>query len=105
MHQDYSHRTLSQKLGLKKTLNPVILNAPQDYPIKIGTQNLTKDAGFIQYFTRSLADLTDQFPKLKDHLAKDGMLWICWPKKSSQINSDLDENKIRQIGLDNSLVD
>jgi hypothetical protein len=33
------------------------------------------------------------------------MLWISWPKKTSGITSDLDENKIRQIGLDAGLVD
>jgi hypothetical protein len=30
---------------------------------------------------------------------------VCWPKKSSGVPSDLDENKIRKIGLDRGLVD
>jgi hypothetical protein len=33
------------------------------------------------------------------------MLWIAWPKKSSGVESDLDENKIRDIGLAAGLVD
>ncbi len=38
-------------------------------------------------------------------LAPAGMLWISWPKKSSGVASDLDENFVRQSGLDAGLVD
>jgi len=38
-------------------------------------------------------------------LAPDGMLWIAWPKKSSGVPSDLDENLIRETGLGIGLVD
>ena len=24
------------------------------------------------------------FPRLRDRLARDGMLWVCWPKRSSK---------------------
>jgi hypothetical protein len=33
------------------------------------------------------------------------MLWVSWPKKSSGVSSDLDENVIRDIGLAHGLVD
>lgn len=33
------------------------------------------------------------------------MLWVSWPKKSSKVASDLDENIIRDYGLANGLVD
>ena len=33
------------------------------------------------------------------------MLWVSWPKKSSGVASDLDENIVRKIGLDTGLVD
>ncbi len=33
------------------------------------------------------------------------MLWIAWPKKSSGVTSDLDENVVRQAGLASGLVD
>jgi hypothetical protein len=38
-------------------------------------------------------------------LTKSGMLWISWPKKASGMVTDLDENKIREYGLANGLVD
>jgi hypothetical protein len=33
------------------------------------------------------------------------MLWVSWPKKSSGVATDLDENTIRDIGLAAGLVD
>lgn len=33
------------------------------------------------------------------------MLWISWPKKASEVLTDLDENKIRDFGLRAGLVD
>jgi hypothetical protein len=33
------------------------------------------------------------------------MLWVSWPKKSSGVKTDVDENTVREIGLDAGLVD
>jgi hypothetical protein len=33
------------------------------------------------------------------------MLWVSWPKKSSKVPTDLDENIIRDFGLLQGLVD
>jgi hypothetical protein len=45
------------------------------------------------------------FPLWAAKLAPAGMLWISWPKKSSGMVSDLDENVVRAIGLAAGLVD
>ena len=34
-----------------------------------------------------------------------GSLWISWPKKSSGVATDLDENVVREAGLDAGVVD
>lgn len=60
---------------------------------------------FIHFFTRAAAELESRFPQLKAALAFDGMLWVSWPKKASKVNSDLDENVVREVGLRNGLVD
>ncbi len=41
----------------------------------------------------------------KKALKKNGRFWISWPKKSSKVRSDLDENILRDFGLANGLVD
>jgi hypothetical protein len=33
------------------------------------------------------------------------MIWVSWPKKSSGVVTDLDENVIRDFGLRSGLVD
>jgi hypothetical protein len=33
------------------------------------------------------------------------MLWVAWPKKASKVPTDLDENVVRDVGLDAGLVD
>jgi hypothetical protein len=33
------------------------------------------------------------------------MIWISWPKKASKVETDLDENIIRDFALKNKLVD
>jgi hypothetical protein len=32
-------------------------------------------------------------------------LWIAWPKKASGVSTDLDDNVVREVGLDQGLVD
>ena len=34
-----------------------------------------------------------------------GGLWVAWPKRSSGVATDLDENVVREIGLAEGLVD
>jgi hypothetical protein len=49
--------------------------------------------------------LTKEFPQMATGLAPAGMLWVSWPKKSSGVVTDVDENVVRGIGLDAGLVD
>ncbi len=46
------------------------------------------------------------FPEeLPSIIEYNGALWVSWPKKLSRMNTDLNENIIREIGLENGLVD
>jgi hypothetical protein len=60
---------------------------------------------FAMFFTKSKTALTKEFKRLAKQLAPAGMLWVSWPKKSSGVATDLDENTIRDIGLAAGLVD
>src|SRR3954470_5765437 len=56
--------------------------------------------GRIHSSVRSLsARARSQPPADGRALADDGALWISWPKKSSGVESDLNENVIRDQGL------
>ena len=56
-------------------------------------------------FVKSKTELAQEFSRLTPTLAADGMLWVAWPKKSSGVASDLNENIVRDIGLPLGLVD
>jgi len=60
---------------------------------------------FVMVFTKSRAHLAREFGRMAKLLAPAGMLWVSWPKKSSGVASDLDENVVRDIGLAAGLVD
>lgn len=110
----YSGTPLIKKLGIKPGMRAAILNPPDDYfdatlgPLPEGVtlyKRLRPDLDFVHFFTLRSRQLAVKFPELKGALALEGMLWISWPKTASKVPSDLNGNIVRQIGLDNGLVD
>jgi hypothetical protein len=109
----YSKRSLADKLGIKAGTRVVALQAPPTYATLLGTlpsgaslhSRLVDSSGFIHRFARRRNELAADFPRLARALADDGTLWISWPKQDSGVDTDLDENVIRDIGLAQGLVD
>lgn len=64
-----------------------------------------RELDFVHLFVKSQAQLTKAFGEWAKRIAPAGMLWVSWPKKTSGMASDLDENKVREIGLNVGLVD
>lgn len=109
MDQDFSHRTLPQKLGLKESMRCLIQGAPYTYPdmiasVTIETAKPDEQADFIHLFCTSRAQLSVELPLLKMRLKPAGMLWVSWPKHTSRIG-DLNESFIRDLALGIGLVD
>lgn len=69
------------------------------------THSLAGEHDMIHFFTKEKDELVKMFPKLKGAIKKNGMVWISWPKGTSKIATDLNENIIRDIGIKNSMVD
>lgn len=113
MSAGYSKKSLVEKLGIKEGLKVAILNSPASYNHILGklpknvavTKNLGERLDFIQFFTKESKELQRKFPSLKRALSQKGILWISWPKGSSKVKTDLNENIVREIGLENGLVD
>ncbi len=109
----YSKRSLVQKLGIKEVARMIILNAPNNYdqiltplPDQVDRQDkLNGTFDFIQYFTKSKKQLTEDLPELKDHLEKNGMIWISWPKMASKVQTDMTEDEVRRAAFPLHLVD
>ena len=107
----YSGTPLPKKLGIKPGLRVRLRNAPaevlRELRFELSQCELADSipADFAMVFTKSRADLSTEFSCAAKMLAPAGMLWIGWPKKSSGVATDLDENVIREIGLKGGLVD
>jgi hypothetical protein len=62
-------------------------------------------AAVVVFFTTSRTELERRFAALKKTLAPADGLWIAWPKKASNLETDLDFGRVQKIGLDAGLVD
>ena len=109
----YSGTPLPQKLGIKEQSRAVLVRAPHDFAATLGAlpagarlaDRLAGEADVILLFCRALAELQRDFPRAQALLRERGGLWACWPKKASGVQTDLDENKVRAVGLGHGLVD
>ena len=109
----YSGTPLPKKLGTKTGLRVHLVDAPPEVRAELQAElagcEIGRDAktplDFVMVFTKSKAELAKEFKRVGKILAPAGMLWVSWPKKSSGVPTDLDENIVREIGLAAGLVD
>jgi hypothetical protein len=107
----YSGTPLVKKLGIKSGARFQLLGAPAGFDRTLG--ELPADVkpssrgtlDFAMLFVRRLAELRTDFPRLRDRLESNGMLWVAWPKKAARIETDVSENVVREFGLAAGLVD
>jgi hypothetical protein len=109
----YSGTPLAKKLGIKQGFKIRVFNQPDyyyglfsDLPAgirELRDKKLKKD--FIHYFAKNTAQLSKDIKQLRQEIEENGMIWVSWYKKSSKIETDLNENIIREIALSNGLVD
>jgi len=108
----YSGTPLPKKLGIKPGFHVSIFEMPADVraELKEALASCTIDRDgkrpidFMMWFAKSKEDL-ERFRFISKHLTPAGMLWVSWPKKSSGVFTDLNENVVREIGLAAGLVD
>jgi len=109
----YSGTPLLKKLGIRAGFRIYLHEPPEAYFDWLGplpadvdvAEKLVGKFDFIHAFVKDQKSFRSILAKDKSCLKSDGMLWISWPKKSSGVVSDLDENIIRDYGLKSGLVD
>ena len=109
----YSKRPLVDKLGIKAGMTALIRYAPDGYEKTLGAipmgvtwrKRLGGQIDFIQAFFTQAAKMEAEFSSLKNSLSSTGMLWVCWPKKTSGVHSDISDMIVRELGLRHGLVD
>lgn len=114
MPTGYSGTPLIKKLGIKQGNSILLVNQPDHYLDLLGSlpddvtiinDRNTGLADFIHLFVVDEKALHNDFPPLKSKLDKNGMIWVSWIKKSSKMETDINGNDVRSLGLELGLVD
>jgi hypothetical protein len=109
---------LGRKLGIKPDHVVLLDDAPAGLDLALDLETAAR-AHVVRRLPRSMHvtltfhtaydDLARRLPVLFERTSTAGMVWVCWPKKSAQkalgIDSDLDENRVRDLGLELGFVD
>jgi hypothetical protein len=107
----YSGKPITEKLGLKAGHRIYIERVPEGLPIEwpgsvtVLRRSPAGPVDMVWAFFLDRRRLEQRIGALVAKTETAGSLWISWPKRSSGVASDLDENVVRQIGLDAGVVD
>ena len=107
----YSGTPLPKKLGIKPGHRVLLLSAPEhfalgDLPDDVTVvRRLSGKADVLVSFHTERADLAKRMPKLREAMEPAAGLWIAWPKRASKVPTDLTEDVVRDLALENVLVD
>jgi len=111
----YSGTPLPRKLGIKAGHRVALLGAPPGLsallaPLPEAARLVTRPRAGAGYdvvlgFVSRAGELRRRFERGRSLLSVDGGLWICWPKQSSALATDLREGHVREHGLGQGLVD
>jgi hypothetical protein len=102
----YSEAPLERKLGIKPGHVVFLDKPPAGFALDApATTRLPRRIDVTLTFHTDEPPLARRLPILIDRTVQDGMVWICWPKRSSGMPSRIDENDVRRLGLSAGLVD
>ena len=107
----YSGKPLAAKLGVRDGSRVLLVGAPDGFGLAApaGAVVRSRPGGdpydVVLAFCPDRAALRRRFAPQLPRLTTAGALWIAWPKRSSGVATDLDENVVRAHGLAVGLVD
>jgi hypothetical protein len=110
----YSGTPLPRKLGIKPGHRVLALRAPDGFvggtlgelPEDVAVRSRASGkADVIVSFHDRRADLARRMPRLRELMEPAAGLWIAWPKRASGVPTDLTEDVVRELALENRLVD
>jgi hypothetical protein len=107
----YSGTPLVQNLGIKPNHRLALVDEPRDFSHTLGAlpEGVRKVARgtfdvAVAFYTKA-TKLDRELPKLKARMEPAAGLWIAWPKKASGVSTDITEDVVRGMALEQKLVD
>jgi hypothetical protein len=115
----YSGTPLPKKLGIKPGHRVAVVHAPPGFAAMLGElpddvavlDSLEDSADgaagldLVLFFTTSAGELRARYRSLSDAIKPAGMVWVAWPKRASGVRTDLTEDGVRAVALENGMVD
>lgn len=113
----YSGTPLIRKLGIKPGHAVVILGAPEGFIETLGlpgevepsTTLRRRELDVVLWFPTQRAELARRFSSVAAKMKPAGAIWIAWPKATARklhaIDSDMNENAVREVILPLRYVD
>jgi hypothetical protein len=110
----YSGTPLPRKLGIKAGHRVLALGAPEGFVgetlgelpdgVRVAGRASGKADVIVSFHDRR-AELARRMPRLRELMEPAAGLWIAWPKRASAVPTDLTEDVVRELALENRLVD
>ncbi len=109
----YSGTPLARKLGISEGSSVLLENPPEQYsewlapiPAKVEFRaRLSAKVDVVHVFADSSAALASALKRLRKGIRPSAAIWVSWPKKASKVQTDITEDRIREIALPLGLVD
>jgi hypothetical protein len=110
----YSSTPLWKKLGYRNELSVVVDGEPANYvsllelPPDLHVRWLSRarqGVALVHVFCRDAAVLKKKLTLLRQQIPPDGIIWVSWPKKASDVETDITEDRVRACALPLGLVD
>jgi hypothetical protein len=114
----YSGKPLADKLGLKHGQRAGWIGLPTTLSALPLSRRFTRSDlvarcrdlspgpfDMIHVFTMSRAMLEADLGIALDRIARDGMIWVSWPKKTAKLPTDVTGDVVRALALAGPLVD
>ena len=108
----YSGTPLPRKLGFKPGMSAAFVDAPAQLDGLLGElegvtvkRSLRGSADIVLCFVTARRELERRSARLREAIAPNGMVWVCWPKRASKVPTDMTEDVVREVALPRGLVD
>jgi hypothetical protein len=94
--------TLAKRLGIRDGMVLYAINPPPDYrallgePLRFAARPPAAGADFVHLFAETLVVLDKELPRAAKLMRPGGMIWVSRYKKASGIDTDVEENLIRE---------
>ncbi|GAA0716797.1 DUF3052 domain-containing protein [Dokdonella soli] len=108
----YSGKPVWQKLGLTPMQRVLVRHAPSDYAALVGAEadalmlvGTRDNFELAHVFAVKATQLANELKSLSARLPATGVIWASWPKKGSDVATDITEDTVRTFALPIGLVD